>query len=74
MGSPTLRVVVASVAIKTNGNLNLGTIALDGYRPGSLHLSGSTATNTINLSDGTLTFDTTHGYWHHTRSSRNRGD
>ena len=46
------------VAIKTNGNLSLGTIALDGYRPGALHLSGATPTNAINFSNGTITFDT----------------
>ena len=54
------------IAIKTNGNLTLGTVALNGYRPGTLHISGATATNSINLSSGTITFDTTHGYWHHT--------
>ena len=54
------------IAIKTNGNLTLGTTKLDGYTPGTLHISGATATSTINLSSGTITFDTTHGYWHHT--------
>jgi hypothetical protein len=44
------------IAIKTNGNLSLGTIALDGHRPGTLHISGATATSTINLSSGTLHF------------------
>ena len=40
------------IAIKTNGNLTLGTIALDGYRPGTLHISGATSTNSINYSSG----------------------
>ena len=53
------------IAMKTNGSITLGTVALDGYRPGTLHISGATATNSINLSSGTITFDTTHGYWHH---------
>ena len=42
------------IAIKTNGNLTLGTIALDGYRPGTLHISGTTSTNSIHYSSGTL--------------------
>jgi hypothetical protein len=33
------------IAIKTNGNLTLGTIKLDGHRPGTLHISGTTPTN-----------------------------
>ena len=61
------------IAIKTNGNLTLGTVALDGYRPGTLHISGATATNSINLSSGTITFDTTHGYWHHTSGIHGMG-
>ena len=61
------------IAIKTNGNLTLGTIALDGYTPGTLHVSGATATSTINLSSGTLTFDSTHGYWHHTSGVHGTG-
>ena len=61
------------IAIKTNGNLTLGTVALDGYRPGTLHLSGATAANSINFSSGTLTFDTTHGYWHHTSGAHGVG-
>ena len=61
------------IAIKTNGNLTLGTIALDGYRPGTLHISGATSTNSINYSSGTLTFDTTHGYWHHSSGAHGTG-
>jgi hypothetical protein len=61
------------IAIKTNGNLTLGTIALDGHTPGTLHVSGATATSAINLSSGTLTFDTTHGYWHHTSGVHGTG-
>ena len=61
------------IAIKTNGNLTLGTIALDGYRPGTLHISGTTSTNSINYSSDTLTFDTTHGYWHHSSGAHGTG-
>jgi hypothetical protein len=61
------------IAIKTNGNLTLGTIALDGHTSGTLHVSGATATSAINLSSGTLTFDTTHGYWHHTSGVHGTG-
>ena len=61
------------VAIKTNGNITLGTISLDGYRPGTLHISGSTPANAINFSSGTLTFNTTHGYWHHTSGVHGTG-
>ena len=61
------------IAIKTNGNLTLGTIALNGYRPGTLHLSGATPTNSIDLSTGTITFDTTYGYWHHTSGVHGTG-
>ena len=61
------------IAIKTNGNLTLGTIALDGHTPGTLHISGATATSAINLSSGTLTFDSTHGYWHHTSGVHGTG-
>ena len=61
------------IAIKTNGNLTLGTTKLDGYTPGTLHISGATATSAINLSSGTLTFDTTHGYWHHTSGVHGTG-
>ena len=61
------------IAIKTNGNLTLGTTKLDGYTPGTLHISGATATSTINLSSGTITFDTTHGYWHHTSGVHGTG-
>jgi hypothetical protein len=32
-----------------------------------------TATSAINLSSGTLTFDTTHGYWHHTSGVHGTG-
>jgi hypothetical protein len=51
----------------------LGTIALDGHTPGTLHVSGATATSAINLSSGTLTFDSTHGYWHHTSGVHGTG-
>ena len=61
------------IAIKTNGNISLGTIALDGYNPGTLHISGATPTNAINFSSGTITFDTTHGYWHHTSGVHGTG-
>ena len=61
------------IAIKTNGNLSLGTIALDGYVPGTLHISGATPTNSINFSSGTITFDTTHAYWHHTSGVHGTG-
>ena len=61
------------IAIKTNGNLTLGTVSLDGYNPGTLHLSGATPTNSINYSSGTITFDTTHGYWHHTSGTHGIG-
>ena len=61
------------IAIHTNGNLVLGSIDLSGYRPGSLHISGATATSSLDFSSGTLTFDTTHGYWHHTSGVHGTG-
>ena len=38
-----------------------------------MHISGATATSAINLSSGTLTFDSTHGYWHHTSGVHGTG-
>jgi hypothetical protein len=61
------------IAIKTNGNLTLGTIALDGHRPGTLHISGSTPSVALSHSSGTLTIDTTHGYWTHTGGTHGVG-
>ena len=61
------------IAIQTNGNLVLGSIDLSGYRPGTLHISGTTATSSLDFSSGTLTFDTTHGYWHHTSGVHGTG-
>ena len=61
------------IAIQTNGSLLLGTIDLSGYRPGTLHISGATATSSLDFSSGTLTFDTTHGYWHHTSGVHGTG-
>jgi len=65
------------IAIKTNGNLTLGTTKVDGHRPGTLHISGSTPTAALSHSSGTLTIDTTYGYWTHSRwhpwCGRNRG-
>jgi hypothetical protein len=61
------------IAIQTNGNLLLSTIDLSGYRPGTLHISGATATSSLDFSSGTLTFDTTHGYWHHTSGVHGTG-
>ena len=40
---------------------------------GSLHISGTTPTNAINFSSGTITFDTTHAYWHHTSGVHGTG-
>ena len=61
------------IAIQTNGNLLLGTIDLSGYRPGTLSISGSTPTASLDFSSGTLTFDTTHGYWHHSSGVHGTG-
>ena len=61
------------IAIHTDGNLVLGSIDLSGYRPGTLHISGATATSSLDFSSGTLTFDTTHGYWHHTSGVHGTG-
>ena len=61
------------IAIQTDGNLVLGSIDLSGYRPGTLHISGATATSSLDFSSGTLTFDTTHGYWHHTSGVHGTG-
>jgi hypothetical protein len=66
-------VAVGRIAIQTNGSLLLGTIDLSGYRPGTLHISGATATSSLDFSSGTLTFDTTHGYWHHTSGVHGTG-
>ena len=41
--------------------------------PGTLHISGATPTNSINFSSGTITFDTTHAYWHHTSGVHGTG-
>ena len=35
--------------------------------------SPSDSTNAINFSSGTITFDTTHGYWHHTSGVHGTG-
>ena len=61
------------IAIKTNGNLTLGTIKLDGHRPGTLHISGSTPTAALSHSSGTLTIDTTYGYWTHSGGTHGVG-
>jgi hypothetical protein len=61
------------IAIKTNGNLTLGTIKLDGYRPGTLHISGATPTAALSHSSGTLTIDTTYGYWTHSGGTHGVG-
>ena len=61
------------IAVHTDGNLVLGSIDLSGYRPGTLHISGATATSSLDFSSGTLTFDTTHGYWHHTSGVHGTG-
>ena len=61
------------IAIKTNGNLTLATTTLDGYRPGTLHISGSTPTTALSHSSGTLTFDTTFGYWRHSSGAHGVG-
>ena len=61
------------IAIKTSGNLTLGTIKLDGHRPGTLHISGSTPTAALSFSSGTLTIDTTYGYWTHTGGTHGVG-
>ena len=61
------------IAIQTNGNLLLSTVDLSGYRPGTLHISGATATPSLNFSSGTLSLDTTYGYWHHTSGVHGTG-
>ena len=38
------------IAIQTNGSLLLGTVDLSGYRPGTLHISGATATSSLDFS------------------------
>ena len=61
------------VAIQTNGSLLLGNIDLSGYHPGTLRISGATPTSSLNFSSGTLSFDTTYGYWHHTSGVHGTG-
>ena len=61
------------IAIQTNGYLLLSTVDLSGYRPGTLHISGATATPSLNFSSGTLSLDTTYGYWHHTSGVHGTG-
>jgi hypothetical protein len=61
------------IAIKTNGSLTLGTTKVDGHNPGTLHISGSTPTASLSHSSGTLTIDTTHGYWTHTGGTHGVG-
>ena len=51
----------------------LSTVDLSGYRPGTLHISGATATPSLNFSSGTLSLDTTYGYWHHTSGVHGTG-
>ena len=64
--SPLLCMRAVAGFDSTNSNLVLSGIDLSGYRPGNLLISGATATSSLDFSSGTLTFDTTHGYWHHT--------
>ena len=40
---------------------------------GTLHISGATASSSLDFSSGTLTFDTTHGYWHHSSGVHGTG-
>ena len=51
----------------------MGTIKLDGHRPGTLHISGSTPTAALSHSSGTLTIDTTYGYWTHSGGTHGVG-
>ena len=46
---------------------------MDGHRPGTLHISGSTPTAALSHSSGTLTIDTTYGYWTHSGGTHGVG-
>ena len=62
------------IAIKTNGNISLGTIALDGYNLVVLAHLRSRLLRMRSISPAVpVTFDTTHGYWHHTSGVHGTG-
>ena len=57
----------------TTGSIPNPPADLSGYRPGTLYISGATVTSTLNFSSGTLSLDTTQGYWHHTSGVHGTG-